>query len=229
MGVSGFDAAHAAFIRGHLDKRTGERRGRLERGHGHAETAFARNVWWPLRGNFDDLHPEYEVLDWRGRSYFADFVYSPKLWRILIEIKGFNAHVTSMDRKKYSHELNRETFLHGMGFNVVSFSYDDVAARPELCIMLLRTVLGRYEAAQTPGDRRTPIEREVFRYAVFLARPIRPIDVAERFAVDHRTAVGYLRRLCRKGWLKPATRGESRRIMAYELTSAPGANWIFSS
>jgi hypothetical protein len=29
---------------------------------------FCRNVWWPLQGNFIDLHPEFEVLDWRGIS-----------------------------------------------------------------------------------------------------------------------------------------------------------------
>ena len=61
----------------HLSARSGERQGRLKRGHGHAEQLFLHNVWWPLRGDFGDLHPEYEVLDWRGRSYFADFAYLP--------------------------------------------------------------------------------------------------------------------------------------------------------
>lgn len=70
-----FDAAYAVFIQQHLDRRTGERRGRLERGHQHGESLFLRNVWWPLRGNFDDLHPEYEVRDWRNRSYFADLAW----------------------------------------------------------------------------------------------------------------------------------------------------------
>lgn len=58
-----FEEAHEAFINHHLARRTGERRGRLERGHSHSEVLFARQIWWPLRGKFDDLHPEYEVLD----------------------------------------------------------------------------------------------------------------------------------------------------------------------
>lgn len=44
-------------------KRSGERKVRLERGHREAEKLFCRNVWWSLRLNFDDLHPEFEVLD----------------------------------------------------------------------------------------------------------------------------------------------------------------------
>lgn len=35
-----YEEAHRTFIQYHLDKRSGERRGRLERGHGHAESKF---------------------------------------------------------------------------------------------------------------------------------------------------------------------------------------------
>lgn len=136
-----FEKANKAFIQFHLNQRSGERKGRLERGYNHAEKLFSKNVWWPLKGNFNYLHPEFEVLDWRGRSYFSDFLYAPKACKIIIEIKGFGEHVTNMDRQKYCNELNRETFLVGMGFHVISFSYDDVAERPELCIQLLRIVL----------------------------------------------------------------------------------------
>ncbi|MBP1977842.1 hypothetical protein [Cohnella thailandensis] len=35
-----FEEAHQVFIRGHLERRKGERRGRLERGHREAEKLF---------------------------------------------------------------------------------------------------------------------------------------------------------------------------------------------
>ena len=41
----GFEAAHSDFIQNHIVQRTGERRGRLERGHREAEILFCRNVW----------------------------------------------------------------------------------------------------------------------------------------------------------------------------------------
>jgi hypothetical protein len=213
-----FEEAHLSFIRHHLDRRSGVRRGRLERGHGHAEILFAKNVWWPLKGHFEHLHPEYEVLDWRGRSYFADYLFAPKLWKLLIEIKGFSEHVTNMDRKKYCNELNRESFLSGMGFHVISFAYDDVAHRAELCIYLLRMVLSRYESSNTKVERVHFADNEILRYALFLARPIRPIDVSSHFSIDHRTAVAHLKRLCQKGWIKPIIRGIGQRILYYEVT-----------
>ncbi|EOS53437.1 hypothetical protein [Paenibacillus barengoltzii] len=155
MSSISFEENYTAFLEHHLARRSGERRGRLERGHAHAESLFLRNVWWPLRGNFDDLHPEYEVTDWRGRSYFADFAWLPGNGelKLLFEIKGYAAHVRDMDRQKYCHELNRETFLHAMGYQVISFAYDDVEQRPELCINLLRMVLSRYHPDQVPVTR----------------------------------------------------------------------------
>ncbi|MFC3841647.1 hypothetical protein [Paenibacillus sp. GCM10012304] len=140
-----FDEAHSTFIHQHINTRSGERRGRLERGHQHAEILFLRNVWWPLRGSFKNLHPEYEALDWRGRSYFADFAWLPGYVKLIFEIKGYASQVRDMDRQKYCNELNRETFLHAMDFHVISFAYDDIEQRPDLCITLLRMMLSKYQ------------------------------------------------------------------------------------
>lgn len=215
-----FEKAHKTFIQHHLDRRTGERRSRLERGHQFGESLFLRNIWWPMKGNFDDLHPEYEVLDWRGRSYFADHVYLPKSMRLILEFNGFEKHVLNMDRKAYSRDLRRELFLEAMGFRVVSFSRDDVVEQPELCIHLLRMLLNRYEPRKQAPDRAIFEENETLRLAVFLARPIKPVDVAGHFSINHRTALGILQRLCKKGWLSPIQSGKETKILAYALTSA---------
>lgn len=209
--------AHEAFIRAHVDNRSGERRGRLGRGHGHGESLFLKQIWWILRGNFDDLHPEYEVLDWRGRSYFADLAWLPGFVKLLIEIKGYASHVRDLDRQKFCNELNRETFLHAMGYQVISFAYDDVEQRPELCIALLRMVLARYQASPTPVLRAHMAEKEVLRLAVQLAEPIRPKDVELHFDIDHRTAVMMLKKLCSKGMLTPTFSGKGQRVGKYTL------------
>jgi very-short-patch-repair endonuclease len=212
-----FKNAHDSFIHYHLSRRTGERRGRLERGHGHAEKMFLSKIWWMLRGNLDDLHPEYEIIDWRGKSYFADFIWLPGFIKLIIEIKGFNSHVRDMDRQKYCNELNRETFLHAMGYQVISFPYDDVEKHPELCISLLRMVLSRYHPRQTPIARAQLAEKEIIRLAIQLVQPIRPKDVEQHFEVNHRTAVMMLNKLCSKGWLTPAYSGSALRAVRYEL------------
>lgn len=218
MTESAFEEAHDKWIREHLASRSEERRGRLERGHGHGEKLFARNVWWPLRGDLEGLHPEYEVPDWRGRSYFADFAWLPGHLKLVIEVKGFAAHVRDMDRLKYAHELNRELFLQSMGYRVVSFAYDDVEQRPELCILLLRMLLSRFRPEQAPPGKATPAEMEVVRLAIQIVEPLRPIDVAAHLDIHPKSAVTLLRRLVDKGWLKPHRRGSGARIVRYELT-----------
>jgi hypothetical protein len=212
-----YEQAHEAFIEQHLASRIGERRGRLERGHRHAEEMFLQNVWWPLRGDFNDLHPEYEVLDWRGRSYFADYAFLPGPIKLLFEIKGYAAHVRDMDRLKYCNELNRETFLYGMGYQVISFAYDDVEQRPELCITLLRVVLSRYLIVDAPRGQLLLAEKEIMRLVVRNAGIVRPKEVAEYFTLDPKTVRLMLTKLCEKGWLKPVRRGIGVKNVEYRL------------
>jgi hypothetical protein len=156
---------HETFIRAHLDNRSGERRGRLERGHGHGEALFAKQIWWVLRGDFEHLHPEYEVLDWRGRSYFADFAWLPGFVKLLIEIKGYTSHVRDLDRQKFCNELNRETFLHAMGYQVISFAYDDVEQKAGAVYSLAANGDGEISSefntcfTRTYGRKRSPSSR----------------------------------------------------------------------
>lgn len=216
----GFEESHAAWVEGHLKKRKGERRGRLECGHGHSDQLFAKNVWYKLKGNFDHLHPEFEVLDWRGRSYFADFGYLLEDYlRLLIEIKDFGTHVREKDRQGHSRECNRETFLTAMGYVVISFFYDDVRERPVLCIMLLRMVLSRYEPHELPVRRTIFAENEVVRLVIQLARAIRPIDVQAHFGVNHRTAVKILQKLVIAGRMRASRTGANGRVLSYELVN----------
>jgi hypothetical protein len=156
-------------------------------------------------------------MDWRGRSYFADFAWLPGYIKLLIEIKGYAAHVRDMDRHKFCNELNRETFLQAMGYRVVSFAYDDVEQRPELCISLLRMIMGRYQAAEAPASRLQLMEQEVIRLAIQLTGTIRPQDVKEHFGIDYKPAVRTLRSLSDKGWLIPSCRGNQERVVRYEL------------
>jgi len=216
-----FESAHRLFLDSHLQERSGERRDRLLRGHREAEKLFCQNVWWPLRQHFDQLHPEYEVIDWRGQPYFCDFVWITPYAKLAIEIKGFGPHIRDMDRRKFCRELNRETFLNAMGFQVISFAYDDVAQQPDLCVTLLRMVLGRYQAAaRGSASRYSGAERETVRLACTLGRPIRPIDVCRHLGVGHRTAVCILHSLCEQHVLLGESGAQNKRVVRYALSSA---------
>ncbi|GGH32923.1 hypothetical protein [Paenibacillus segetis] len=215
--MKNFEAEHQLFLQQHLNRRSGERKGRLERGHSHGEILFLKKVWWPVYDNFDGLHPEYEIVDWRGRSYFGDFAYLKGPLKFIIEIKGYGPHVRDMDRKKYCDELNRELFLQCVGYRVISFAYDDVSERPELCRSLLQMLFNRYVAQDQPTQCSTIIENEVIRLALAQALPLTPKKVANHFDINYRTAVRLLHSLCTKGWLSPITSGAGERIHRYEL------------
>jgi hypothetical protein len=219
-----FEEAHAKFIQSHLDRRSGERRDRLERGHSHGERLFLQNEWWPLYGNFNQLHPEYEVLDWRGIPYYIDFAYIRSFIRIGFEIKGFGPHVRDSNRTKYSNELNREAFLTSNGWRIISFSYDDVKNRPEVVQMLIRMNLAPFMAGQPPVLKPTLIDNELVRLGFHLVRPIRPIDVEHHFGINHRTSIKWINQTCEKGWLRPIINGS--RIVQYELARDVLHYWL---
>jgi very-short-patch-repair endonuclease len=214
-----FEQAHQLWLADHLMRRTGERKGRLERGHRHGERLFLKNVWWPVMRNLEHLHPEYEVKDWRRKSYFIDFAWLPGHIKVAFEIKGYGPHVRDMDRIRYCEELNREIYLQSMGFRVVSFAFDDVEKHPELCAALLRMFLSRYQPQPvTALDKfRHHYAKQILLLAFQLAGPVRPADVRKHLKVNFRTAVRYLQLLCREGWLRPIYSRSGDRVVKYEL------------
>ncbi|CAM3486723.1 hypothetical protein [Marinicrinis lubricantis] len=211
----GFEDAHQYWLNSHLRRRTGERRSRLQRGHGHGERLFLKRVWWPLFGNFEHLHPEYEIVDWRGRPYFIDFVWSCGSFRFALEIKGYGPHVQNTDRIRYRRELNREIYLQSLGYRIVSIPYDELEENADVTIFLLRSLFAPYLSAQAESEH-TFMEREVMRLAMRQTKSIRPIDLVREFEINKRTAVKVLQQLCDKGKLRPLVSGESGRVTRYE-------------
>lgn len=213
-----FTKLHEEWLKKHLRKRSGDRRSRLEQGHHHAEILFLKNVWFPIFGHFDHLHPEFEVRDWRHRSYFADFAWLAADARLIIEIKGYNAHVRDADRKKFSDELNRETYLISLGFRIISFSYDDVEKNPEQSIYLLKSVLSLFTPYSFQENRPlTLYESDIIRYAMYHNRPIRPVDIERKLNIGHRKSKSLISSLVDKGYLIPQETNTNRRTCFYHL------------
>lgn len=218
-----FEQAHRQFIEHHLSRRTGERRGRLERGHAHGEKAFLEKVWWALKGDFGGLHPEYELLDWRSRPFYPDFVYFSKssILKLVIEIKGYTKHIQEMDRQGHGNSCKRELFFEGVGYRVVSVSYDDIRDQPELIVALLRMLLSQYESEQPIARTISFAANETIRLALSRGRKVRPLDVQNALGMTHRRAVKELRQLCESGWFRPETGKEGKRVVNYVLVRDP--------
>ena len=82
---------------------------------------------------------------------------------------------------------------------------------------MLRMVLSRYQPGQSPASHALLAEKEIVRFAIQQAEPIRPKDVERHFGIDHKTAVNRLQKLCARGWMLPSYRGKRERIVRYEL------------
>jgi hypothetical protein len=215
----GFAEEHHKWLECHKNQRTGERLNRLERGHQHGERMFVERVWWPIFGNMDDLHPEYEVADWRGRPYFVDFVWKSGQVKFAIEVKGYGPHVQNTDRTRYRQELNRETYLQIAGYRILAVPYDDLESAPELIISLLKALLTPclLKNMDEGSNRFTRIERDILRIASRKNGFLRPVDVVEQLGINRRTVRKYIYILCGKGKFKPVLAQGSNRVCRYEL------------
>jgi len=216
-----FQIEHDKWRTEHLRRRRGERLDALKRGHGYGNQLFVESVWWPLVGHFHGLHPEYEVKDWRGRSYFVDFMWIAGALRIGFEIMDFGSHGT--DRSKFRMDLNRGLFLQSQQYTIYYISLDELKENPSFIHAALRSILGPYlsvgEGSKVPRPF-SKIERDLMRTAVCHNRIIRPTEAAQELELHKMTVVKYCRKLVEKGKFRPVAKGESGRVTSYEYVGA---------
>jgi len=212
--MNSFIQQHAAWLESHLRKRKGERKDRLKRGHAHAEKLFLKTIWWHLLGHFDGLHPEYEVVDWRGMKFFVDFMWCIGNIKIAFEIKGYGPHVEQADRRSYRRELNRELFLQGLGIQVVSIPYDELEENPDLIRSLIKMIIAPYSSKDQNQFNR--VEQDLLKLVVRLGRNIRPVNAVRELGINHRTAVKYLKRLTDQGKFRAIISERSGKVVRYE-------------
>lgn len=207
---------HERWINWHLSRRHGERKDALKRGHGFGNQLFIEKVWWPLVGHLEDLHPEYEVLDWRGRSYFVDFMWVLGSLRFAIEIMDYGSH--GKDRTKYRMDLNRGLYLQSQQCHVISISFDEMKENPVFIQAMLRHMLGPYLASGQPMLRSfNKIEHLLIRYAASHNRIIRPAAAAPELDLHKQTVIKYCQRLVSEGMLRPVPTGSTGKVYSYEL------------
>ncbi|KRF18723.1 hypothetical protein ASG93_10515 [Paenibacillus sp. Soil787] len=213
-------AAHENYLSQHLAIRTGERLRRLKEGHGHAEKAFLHQVWWQAFSNFNDLHPEYEVKDFRDGTRFLDFAFLRHSLKLAIEIDGYGAHSSQISRSQFADQCNRQNHLIIDGWKILRFSYDDVKDRPRMCEQTLQQFMGRYLGGTLPQNfSMSYIEKEVFRYALTLSRSLTPQDVCDVLHVEKQKARHILKDMLKKDLIQIAGKG-TERIRTYRLTPA---------
>lgn len=218
------ESTYRAWILQHKEMRDlhSERRRRLTDRDDHSERLFAINIWLPVVGNFEYLHPEYEVNDYRDGSRFLDFAYIRTPYRISIEIDGYGGHQRNASRRVFGDDRFRQNQLVLDEWKIVRFSYDDVRERPRQCQQFIQQLLGKlYGIGKNDllEIQFSVIEREIIRWAKRRGNrvPFTPKEVERLLGVSHYTALKYLNKLRQMQWIEQASGGS--RIRSYRLSA----------
>lgn len=229
-----FQEEHELWVNRHLKQRKGECLDALKRGHGYGNRLFVEQIWWPLAGHFHGLHPEYEVKDWRGRAYYADFMWMAGATRFVFEIMDYGSHGT--DRTKYRLDLNRGLFLQAQECLVYYISLDELKENPAFVLSALRSILAPYLAAELGMQKRakgvkgkngvlgagtadrvySKLERDLMKSAIRNNRILHPSAAARELELHRSTVNNCCRLLVEKGKFRAVPKGTSGRITSYE-------------
>lgn len=212
---SDFDKAYEDLIKWHCSRRTGPGLQRIERGLGHAERTFLKQVWWPAYGHFENLHPEYAVKDFKDGFRFIDFAYVEGHSRLAIEIEGFGPHWKDISQEDYTDNCRRENSLLLDGWIVLRFTYQDVTSSSRQCELTIRQAKADIIARSSAFKDTNPYERDVIRLAIRSTQPITPKDVCDYLNISRDYSFSLLHGLTEKKWLLPA-RGTCK-IRSYVL------------
>jgi len=216
-----FETEYRKWLNGHLAKRRGERLRMLKEQHGYGEKLLLEQAWWPVVGNFDNLHPEYEVVDEDGNRYYLDYAYVRFPRPTGLESDGFNPHARDADRHTFKKGRRRQNAILLDGWHILRFSTDDLKDDPEYCRTILRRMLERWygedQASMTPL---TPYQREVVRLATRASKPITPNDVVGVLGMSGKFSRRLLHQLVDLDVLEPAS--GHKRVTKYRLKKTSG-------
>ncbi|WP_284641498.1 DUF559 domain-containing protein [Paenibacillus silviterrae] len=165
--------------------------------------------------DFDDLFPEYPVSDFKDGIRYLDFAYIRGVHLICIEIDGYKAHHSDLNRWQFADQLTRQNHLVLDGWKVLRFAYDEIKDKPRRCQQLILQMMGCWFSESQTVLELTLEEKEVLRIAGYHHEALTPTTVAQRLRVSRNHAGKLLRRLAQLDLLRPAS--GTTRIRSYTL------------
>ncbi len=162
--MSRFDQQYELWMHTNiLNERNPRRLEILHKGLGHGTVEFLRSVWFPAIGNFNDLHPEWEVRDFSNGYRYLDLAYMPGGARGGIEIQGYGPHARDLDVRRFKDLCRRHCLLALDGWTFLPIAYPSIVDEPKQCQQLILSFVGRFVASDVPasfklaGGRSRPI------------------------------------------------------------------------
>ncbi|OME90714.1 MULTISPECIES: transcriptional regulator [Paenibacillus] len=213
--MSRFDQQYELWMHTNiLNERNPRRLEILHKGLGHGTVEFLRSVWFPAIGNFNDLHPEWEVRDFGNGYRYLDLAYMPGGARGGIEIQGYGPHARDLDVRRFKDLCRRHCLLALDGWTFLPIAYPSIVDEPKQCQQLILSFVGRFVASDVPASL-SWLEAEAVRFARRLLRPITPLELANHLRVSDRHTRRLLHKLVELQILVIAS--GQQRARTYEL------------
>ena len=218
----GFEKAYSNWLDYHKSNASGERLRRLTKKHGYGEKLLLQQAWWPVVGNFEHLHPEYEFVDSEGKTYYLDFAYVRLPRPTALESDGFGTHARDLDRDQFSWGLDRQNEIVLAEWNVLRFSHDKLKADPLACQQKIRRLL-----ATLYTDEHTILniyQREIVRRMRQSGAPLSIDEACALISKKEKFTRTQLHTLVELNILEPACDGKRERIHYYRLKPSDHAS-----
>ncbi|RXT02360.1 DNA-binding response regulator [Ammoniphilus sp. CFH 90114] len=213
-----FEEQYSNFLNAHQAARNGERLRRLTEGHANAEMMFLKNVWWPLFRNFQHLHPEYEISDFKDGTRYLDFAYIRHGIKICIEVDGFGPHLKNITRWQFTDQLERQNQLVIDGWFVLRFSYDQITDKPRQSQQTIQQLIGKLFGDELSHLPLNYLEKEVIRFALKKDDVMTHTELCTLLDLSYKPVKKILLKLIQKGVLHPVS--GKQRVHYYRLDEA---------
>jgi Predicted transcriptional regulator containing an HTH domain and an uncharacterized domain shared with the mammalian protein Schlafen len=208
-----FEREYAEMMARAIKESRGERRRRLLEKHGHAEKLLAY-VWWQVFGSLKHLHPEYEIIDLRGVTRFADYAYLPsRTFGLLLEADGFGAHWRDISRWKFDDNDERQNLLLIDEWKLLRFSYDGLNEKTARCKQTILMAMAKW-GRPVGGEQVTlnVYERAILHFSQSLGgEKFTTSQIAKEFEVTRKTISRHLDSLVEKNQLSAIISPKGRR------------------
>ncbi|OPA80932.1 transcriptional regulator [Paenibacillus selenitireducens] len=183
-----FDQHYENWLQENLDmEKNPRRRELLTKGLGHGTVEFLRSIWFPVVGNMNHLHPEWEVHDFSNGYRYLDLAYMPAGAKGGIEIQGYGPHARDLDVRRFKDLCLRHCLLSLDGWTFLPIAYPSIVDEPKKCQQLVLSFIGKFVASDVPSSL-SWLEAETVRFARRLLRPITPLELANHLRVSDRQA-----------------------------------------
>jgi hypothetical protein len=140
---------------------------------------------FPAVGNFNHLHPEWEVRDFNNGYRYLDLAYMPVGAKGGIEIQGYGSHARDLDTRRFKDLCKRHCLLTLDGWIFLPIAYLSIIDEPKQCQQLVLSFIGKFISTDVP-NKLSWLEAETLRFARRMLRPITPLELAEHLRVSDR-------------------------------------------